>query len=137
MNSYKFVIALNKSIDIGPLLNATAHLSLSLAAQANPEEKEAMHFITYTGKNGIEYPSISALSLIVLRGSESELKKLSHAAREQKLLHAEFLQTMTGDTYVEQLERTKNTDEPIFYAVALFGKKESIDPLTKRLSLYK
>jgi len=47
-----------------------------------------------------------------------------------------FIETMSDGSYEEQLARTQTTQEPVYYAVALFGKKETLDPLTKRLSLY-
>ena len=134
---YKCVIAINKTIDIGVALNAASHVALSIAAQASEEQKKLMSFIDYEDGSGVIHPSISGLSLIILRGKNGELRKLVTAAQEQGILHADFIETMTGDTYIEQLERTKNTQEHIYYAVALFGKKEIIDPLTKRLSLYR
>lgn len=39
---YKFVIAINKAIDIGVALNAASHSALSIAAQANDEQKKLM-----------------------------------------------------------------------------------------------
>lgn len=96
-----------------------------------------MSFIPFIDAQGIEHPSISGLSLIVLRGSQGDLSKLITAARQQGFLHADFIETMTGGTYSEQLARTQANKEHIYYAVALFGEKEVIDPLTKRLSLYR
>ena len=134
---YKCVIAVNKAIDIGIAMNAASHIALSIAAQASDEQKKLMSFIDFEDGAGGVHPSISGLSLIVLRGKNGELRKLATAARDKGILYADFIETMTGDTYIEQLERTKNTQEPVYYAVALFGKKEDIDPLTKRLSLYR
>lgn len=138
-NSYKFVIALNKKMEPGVVMNAAAHLALSLVAQATPEQKEAMKFISYSDADGKEHPSISGLSLIILRGKEGDIRKLRKAAIENNMLYADFIDTMTGDTYVEQLERTKQTsDENLaYYGVAVFGKKDEIDPLTKKFSLWK
>ena len=133
---YKFIVALNKTIEPGVALNATAHVSLSICAQASPEQKSLMSFIPYEDGNGFEHPSISALSLIVLRGRPIDLKKLHEAAQEKEILCADFIQTMTGGTYADQLEKTKETTDITYYAVALFGRKEEIDSLTKRLSLY-
>lgn len=84
-------------------------------------------------------------SLIVLRGTNGKLAKLLGAVRDHqttagednKIIIADFIETMTGDTYAEQLERTKNSKEPVYYGVALFDKKEIIDPWTKKFSLYK
>lgn len=104
-----------------------------------------MSFITYTDATSTEHRSISGLSLIVLRGTNGELAKLLHAAHEHQkvvpkdtpFIISDFIETMTGGTYIEQLERTKNSKELVYYGVALFGKKETIDPWTKRFSLYK
>ena len=136
-SAYKFVIALLKTIEPGVALNAASHMALSLCSKASDQEKAEMKFITYTDGNGLEHTSISALSLIVLRATQSELKKLAEAARTEGILSTDFIETMTGGTYSEQLDRTKNTQDIVYYGVALFGKKEIIDPLTKRLSLYK
>lgn len=144
-SDYKFVIALNKTVEIGVALNAASHMALSIAAQASDADKEKMSFITYTDAHGQEHRFISGLSLIVLRGTNGELAKLLQAAREHqsnaddgsKIIISDFIETMTGGAYIEQLERTKNTKELVYYGVALFGKKETIDPWTKRFSLYK
>ena len=46
---------------------------------------------------------------------------------------------MTGDTYKEQLEKAKeiNTDEHNYFGLLAFGEIEKINPITKRLSLFK
>lgn len=137
--SYKFVVAVNKVLESGVALNAVAHTSLGLCAKATLEQREHMHFISFVDGSGQVHEPISALSLIVLRATNGELKKLVQAAQEHSMLSVDFLQTMTGDTYVEQLEKTNNTlnDALVYYAVGLFGPKNVIDPFTKKLSLWK
>lgn len=137
--SFKFIIALNKSLEPGVALNAAAHMSLGLCNKATETQRKQMQFISFVDGSGNEHQSISALSLIVLRATSAELRKLVHAAKEQSLLYVDFLETMTGDTYREQLERTKSTpaEALVYYGVAVFCLKEVIDPLTKRLSLWK
>lgn len=51
----------------------------------------------------------------------------------------DFIETMTGDTYKEQLEKTKmiGTEEQNYFGILAFGEIEKINPITKRLSLYK
>ena len=46
---------------------------------------------------------------------------------------------MTGDTYKEQLIKTANTEyeDLNFYGIIAFGEKEILDPITKRLSLWR
>ena len=95
-----------------------------------------MSFIPYEDGAGVTHPPISGLSLIVLRAKPGESRKFVQAARQQELLYADFIETMTGGTYLEQLERTKATQEPIFYAAGAWAKKSELDPLTKRMSLY-
>ncbi len=137
--THKFVIALNKSLDPGVAMNAAAHVALSLMARASQEQKNAMQFIDYIDGSGQTHPTISGLSLIIMRGTNSELRALSKDAHTGGLLSADFINTMTGETYVEQLAKTQATPEAelIYYGVGVFGDKETLNPLTKKLSLWK
>ncbi len=60
-------------------------------------------------------------------------------AAEAGVLHMDFTESMTRDTYVEQLERTRATSEADlqYWGLALFGPKTVIDPITKRFSLWR
>lgn len=138
-SDYKFVVALNEKCDIGVVLNAASHACLGLMARASTEDRAKMSFISFVDANGNEHASISGLSLIVLKGKSGELRKLRSQAIEQDLLCVDFLNTMTGDTYKEQLEKTAKTleEELTYYGVAVFGEKTKVDPLTKRLSLWR
>ena len=103
----------------------------------NQKLDEFYFFATIISK---KYPTrISALSLIIMRGKNGELRKLRNAALETGLHCIDFLETMTGNTYVEQLEKTKatKTDDLVFYGVGVFGEIEKLNPLTKKLSLWK
>jgi len=138
---YKFIVALNKGIPEGKVINAAAHAAAGLAhlvEQAHPEMAEAMEFLTFTDAGGRELPAISARSLIVLRGKAGELGKLATALRGTDAATVCFVEGMTGDTYVEQLERVATTppDAHVYYAVAAFGHRDDIDPHTRRLSLW-
>lgn len=139
MNTHKFVIALNKNLEAGVVLNAAAHIALGLVNSVSDEQRSLMKFIDFTDANNGVHPSISALSLIIMRGTNGELRKLRDAAHAAGLHSVDFLETMTGDTYVEQLEKTKQTtaDNLVYYGVGMFGKIEDINPLTKKLSLWK
>src|SRR5262249_48101770 len=55
------------------------------------------------------------------------------------LLVNDFVSAMTGDTYAEQLQRVAALPEaePKYYAVAAFGRRDELDPLTKKFSLWK
>lgn len=54
-------------------------------------------------------------------------------------MFVDFIETMTGDTYKEQLEKTKevNTEEHNYFGLLAFGEIEKINSITKRLSLFK
>lgn len=138
-NTHKFVIALNKNLEAGVVLNTAAHIALGLVNSATDEQRTHMRFIDFIDANNTVHPSISALSLIIMRGTNSELRKLRDAAHMAQVHTVDFLETMTGDTYVEQLEKTKNTttENLVYYGVGIFGSIEAINPLTKKLSLWK
>ncbi len=137
--TYKFVVIVNEKIAPGVAMNAAAHMSLSIVAQATPEQKAAMQFIDYIDADNTTYPSVSALSLIVLTGKASHMKKFIDEAKEKEMITSTFIKTMTGDTYQEQLERTKatKTEAIEYYGVAAFGPTEIMNTMTKKFSLYK
>jgi hypothetical protein len=51
----------------------------------------------------------------------------------------DFIQTMTGDTFKEQIERTKLTKEAdlVYYGIVLFGEWEKVSGLTRKFSLWR
>ena len=139
--NYKFVVLVNKELEneMGRAMNAIAHSCAGLINSAPEELREKMSFIDFADKDGISHKSISALSLIILRGKNNELKKAKEAFKQQNIHYTDFIETMTGETYKEQLEKTSKTseEEMKYFCVAAFGKKENIDVITKRFSLWK
>lgn len=131
---YKFVVILNKELESGVAINAAAHMALGLVAKAKENQRKEMFFLDFKDVDGVSHYPISGLSLIVLRGKNNELKKFIASAREQNLLFVDFLQTMTGQTYKEQLEKTSQVmhESAVYYGITAFGLKEILDPLTKR-----
>lgn len=59
--------------------------------------------------------------------------------KETDLVSLAFVDSMTGGTYLEQIEniKIKIEDRHIYYAVVLFGKIDSITKMTKGYSLYR
>lgn len=136
--THKFVAVVNKNLEIGKALNAIAHCSLGLAAIASEDIKEKMSFIDFEDKDSSVHKNISGLSLIVLRGKNGEIKKLRQSFADNNVLFTDFTETMTGDTYKEQLDKTKETssEDMNYFCIVGFGEKEVIDPLTRKFSLW-
>jgi len=135
----KFVVLLNKKLDPGVVLNATAHMVASLMATAGAEQKEQMKFMDYVDADGHAHP-VSGLSLIVLRADNSnKIRSARQRAREAGLLCVDFTESMTGDTYREQMQRTAATPESElnYYGICLFGPRHEIDGITSRFSLWR
>lgn len=138
--NYKFVAVINKDITHpGIAMNALAHMTAGLVANVGSEVRDKMSFINLYDKDKNIHPSVSALSLIVLRGTSNEIAKLKHQAVELGIEYVDFLESMTGDTYKEQVIRTAqlNANDLNFYGIIMFGAKEVLSPITKKFSLWK
>lgn len=132
----KLVAILNKDIEPGVAMNAAAHMILGLGANIGPE---ALKLDNYADKDNNTYPNISQMPFIILRGKSNEIRKVIHAAREHNVKYGAFVNTMTGGTYIEQLDNTKSTHEEslVFYGAVLFGDWDTVSQITKKLSLYR
>ncbi len=136
---YKFVAVLNKKIETGKILNALSHMSLGLVARY-PELKEKMGFIDYIDKDKNNHKSISKLSYVILRADNSnQIRKVRNSAKLAEIPFTDFTNTMTEDTYIEQLERTKETpeEELEYYGICMFGEIEKISDITSKFSLWR
>lgn len=132
----KLVAILNKDIEPGIAMNSLAHMSIGLGANTG---KAQLRLDTYVDKQGHELPFISQIPFIILRGKSGEIKKAVLQCRDQQISHSAFVNTMTGGTYLEQLEKTKSSleEELTFYGCVMFGNWEIVSQITKRFSLWK
>ncbi|MGA2583732.1 MAG: DUF2000 domain-containing protein [Tepidisphaeraceae bacterium] len=136
----RIVAVVNKNLEPGKAMNAIAHMTLGLANRIGEKGREDLKFLDFVDADGQTHPSVSARSLIVLRGSANEIRTLRQAVRGAKIAFVDFVSnTMTGDTWAEQLQRTATMREAdLDYAgIAIFGIKEILQPLTRRFSLWK
>ncbi|MBC9726532.1 DUF2000 domain-containing protein [Streptomyces sp. TRM68367] len=137
---YKFVVALKAKLDRGVAANAASHLCLGLVAKAaaeRPELVQRMSFLQFPDASGNDHSPVSGLSLIALEGRPAWLRKLRGEALDSGLLCTDFTAQMTGGSYLDQLDRMKQTPESDldYYGVAVFGTRADVDPLTKKFSL--
>ncbi len=138
-DKYKFVAVINEKIETGKALNAIAHMGLGLVNIADEETKEKMSFIDFPDKDDEAHKSISGLSLIVLKGRNGEIKKVRNQFKEENIMFVDFIETMTGNTFAEQLVKTKELgqEEHNYFGILAFGEIDKINPITKKLSLWR
>jgi hypothetical protein len=137
--THKFVVVLNKKIPPAAALNACAHMTATLVARADDETKRHMSFVEYTDADGNAHP-VSELPLVVLSAKNSgQLRTARLEAIRAGLPHADFTETMTKDTFVEQMGRTRATREEDldYWGLCVFGPKQAVDPITRKFSLWR
>ncbi|MCE1252978.1 MAG: DUF2000 domain-containing protein [Anaerolineae bacterium] len=136
---YKFVLVLSKKIDAGVLINAAAHMSACIAARANDEQRRQMMITDYIDADGGLHP-VSALSLVILKADNAnQIRKARQAATEKQVLFVDFVESMTKNTYVEQMAATQQLKESDleYWGLCLFGKKDDLNAITGKFSLWR
>lgn len=68
----------------------------------------------------------------------NQIRTLQQSAIEQGITYTDFAETILGESAEERLSRTAATLEVDlnYFAIALFGYAEQLDPLTKKFSLF-
>jgi hypothetical protein len=138
--THKFVIVLNEKSPFGKLLSATGQLAMSLYHDATPERRAMMSFTPLLDTRGSRLITITQCSFVVLKGTAHQLLMLYIKAQELGILSALFTSTMSFNGIEEDLvlkTATTPLDQVEPYGVALFGKIEEVNPLTKKFSVFK
>jgi hypothetical protein len=134
--SQKLVAVMNEKIEPGIIMNALAHASIGFGSEIG---KDALRLTTYVDADGVNHPFISEMPFMILKANSNKIRGLRLSAAEQGIKYVDFINTMTVGTYLEQLERTKQTKEMdlIYYGIVLFGDWAKVSELTRKFSLWK
>ncbi|HUX80616.1 MAG TPA: DUF2000 domain-containing protein [Alphaproteobacteria bacterium] len=132
----KLVAVINKSCEPGVAMNALAHMSFGLGQIV---DRDKALLCDYVDKNDVSHPAISSMPFIVLSGNSNKIRLAIQGAHEKNILCVNFTDTMTGGTYLEQLQNTKNTTEENlqYYGAVFFGPWDTVTELTKKFSLWR
>jgi hypothetical protein len=132
----KLVAVMNEKIEPGVIMNALAHMCIGFGSDIG---KEPLRLTEYLDADEGSHPNISEMPFIILKANSNKIRALRQAAIEAKIQHVDFTNTMTVGTYLEQIERTKQTKEAdlIYYGIVLFGGWDKISELTRKFSLWK
>ena len=137
-NSKKFVVVLNKKIEMPQLLNAIGHITAGLVGLLSGNED--MKFLEYVDGSNEKHRAISEYPYIVLKAKNgNQIRALRQSAKEIGITTNDFVDTMIGGSADIQLSQTKSKQESEldYWAIVMFGDAEKIDPLTKKFSLFK
>lgn len=134
--SNKLVAVMNEKIESGIIMNALAHMCIGFGSEIG---KDPLRLTNYIDGDGGSHPSISEMPFMILKTNSNKIRNLRQAALEARIKFVDFTNTMTVGTFVEQIERTKQTKEAelIYYGIVLFGEWEKESELTRKFSLWK
>lgn len=138
VTTHKFVAVLNKKVEIGKVLNVLAHLSISIVADATPEQIQEMGIVNYTDKDENVHKASKNSFVILKADNGNQIRTVRNAAKENGVLYVDFTNTMQEGTFLEQLEKTNQTAEAEldYYGIVLFGEIDKVSELTRKFSLW-
>jgi hypothetical protein len=122
----KILALINSDKPFGVAANAAAHASLGLASRlvANGTPLPTREF-----KDGaLAHPTLADVPLEIRMGDVNMLRRVRALAKSKGLTFTDFTQTMTGDTYLEQQEKTKAAAEADleYYCVVIAGNEDDL-----------
>ena len=135
--SKRFIVILNKKVEIGKLMNALGHMTAGLVG--GYENPKNMCFLEYKDKDGGIHPNISHFPFIVLKADNSnQIRTIRNEAVNRGISFSDFTSTMTVGTSEEQVNRTHETPEAEleYWGICLFGDTNILREFTSKFSLF-
>lgn len=132
----KLVAVMNEKIEPGIIMNALAHMCIGFGSEIG---KDPLRLTNYVDADSGSHPSISEMPFMILKANSNKIRGLRQAALQEGIKFVDFTDTMTIGTYIEQIERTKQTkdEELVYYGIVLFGNWGKVSDLTRKFSLWK
>lgn len=127
---------MNEKIEPGVIMNALAHMCIGFGSSIG---KEPLRLTNYVDSEGMSHSYISEMPFMILKANSNKIRALRQAALQAGISFVDFTDTMTGGSYLEQLERTRSTKEEdlVYFGVVLFGEWNKVSELTRKFSLWK
>lgn len=130
----KIVAVMNKAISEGKIMNAIAHMFVTLGCHDFIKDD----FVIYKDVEGKTHYPIAKAPMIILRGNHNKIVAARQQALAEGIKCVDFIETMTIGTSQEQLERTAKTSEAEkqYYGIVLKGDADKVSMVTKKFSLW-
>lgn len=127
---------MNEKIEPGVIMNALAHMCIGFGSTIG---EEALRLTNYVDADGGSHPSISEMPFMILKANSNKIRALRGVAKEKGIRAVDFTDTMTIGSYLEQIERTKQTKDEalVYYGIVLFGDWSTVSEMTRKFSLWK
>ena len=133
----KIAVILDKSLEPWQAFNAATHIAAYIGNALGENFSTGRYFIT---RDSVAYPRNTQYPIIILRAKTSQLRSLVARAREQGLLHNEFIREMietTDDQEIVSLLAQKDDESVQYLGVGLFGLNDQVNAITKSLQLWR
>ena len=134
--THKFAAIVDESLTMGRAMAVLGHLSVSIGAFA---PAELLGVPRIRDASGHDHFGIAGLPYIILRGTRPAIKRVVEQSGGRDAFTVgcptETLDLPDNESFVESLTRKQFSDIE-YYAVALFGPREVVEPVTRRFRLW-
>lgn len=132
----KFVIVVDEKLGSWQLTNTIGHISAYLGSKREKDLVSTPEFDIADGsiRANSQYP------VVVLTASQSQLHGLYEKIKEKGLDNLCYVQEMIDlgdDVKLAKALKSRKMEELTICGIGIFGKREELDTLTKKYSLYK